>query len=380
MRVVVAQERPEPVEQIRGVLLSRGVDCSPADCVLFADLPVRLAQGGADLVLVRTRAGREAAMEAIRQAAALSSVPVMAIGPVTDAHHILELGRSGAREYLDEARLEDDLEAALQKLRQSRAVDYGHGAVVSVLAATPGGGVSTVAINLAFCWAGYPDQRVALAELGSEPADLAVNLDLQPKHPAADVYAHWERLDAALLRQALVTHAGRVSVLAHKPETLTVAPIELEAARRLVVLMKAMFTTSVLDLGHQPGDAYFEAARLSDAVALVVRLDVPGLRQARRLLRELVEQGVSREDIHLVANRYGQSGQVHWRTAEDTLGARFLEYVPEDGGRVNRALNQGEPVVRFAPRSSISRRLARLADRLTAECRKAGSAVGAAAR
>lgn len=370
MRVVIAQERPEPLEAIRSVLLGLGVDCGPADCVLFGELPVRLAQGGVDLVLVRTKAGRDAALESIRQTVTLTSVPVMAIGPVSDAHHILELGRSGAREYLDEARLPDDLEAALQKLRQTQAVDYGQGSVVAVLSATPGGGVSTVATNLAFCWAGYPDQRVALAELGTEPADLAVNLDLQPKHPAADVFAHWERLDASLLRQALVTHAGRVSVLAHKPETLNVDPIDPEAARRLVVLFKALFTTSVLDLGHLLTDAYFEAARLADTIVLVVRLDVPGLRQARRLLRELVERGVSREDIQLIANRYGQSGQVHWRTAEDTLGARFLEYIPEDGGRINRALNQGEPLVRFAPRATISRRLARLADRLTVECRK----------
>jgi pilus assembly protein CpaE len=363
MRVVLAHDNPEALEPVRQVLLGLGLECSAGDCVLFGDVPVRLAQGMPDLVLVRTASDQEAALDAIYHAVSLASVPVLALGPVTDAQHILQCTRSGAREYLDEDHLAEDLEAALEKL-QVAAGTSGPGGVVSVLSVTPGGGVTTVATNLAFAWAqAHPDQ-VGLVELGHEPPDLASNLDLKPPYRLAEVCENWQRLDLTLLRKALVQHPDGVWLLGHQPETLGVGPCDPRAVRRLVVLLRALLAQSVLDLGHLLGEEHYEAMRLSDQVAVVVRLDAPALRQARRLLQELDERGIPREQVHLVANRYGQPGQIGWRKAEEVLGASFAEYIPEDSGKLNRSLFQGRPVVRFAPGAGISRRLSRLAKRL----------------
>src|SRR5207247_1612219 len=103
--------------EVRQILLGLGSVCDTSDCVLFSELPARLALGPADLVLVRAEPGRDAAQAIIRQAAQLTPAPVMAYGPVSDARHILGIGRSGAREYLDEDRLRQDLEASLERLR-----------------------------------------------------------------------------------------------------------------------------------------------------------------------------------------------------------------------------------------------------------------------
>ena len=97
---------------------------------------------------------------------------------------------------------------------------------------------------------------------------------------------------------------------------------------------------------------------------VVVRLDVPALRQARRFMRMLIEHGLPRERIKLIANRYGQSGQIGWKKAEEALGAKFAEYVPEDSAAVNYALNQGQPLARARRRSGIVRRLGKLATAL----------------
>ena len=83
----------------------------------------------------------------------------------------------------------------------------------------------------------------------------------------------------------------------------------------------------MLDLGHALGEEQYEALRLSDQIIAVVRLDVPGLRQTRRLLSALHEQGIPGDRVRLVANRYGQPGQVPWKQAEETLGAPFLEFM-----------------------------------------------------
>lgn len=361
MRVVVGQDESESTEVIRRALLGLGLECGAADCVPLRDLGVRLAQAPTDLVLVQTGARADEALEAIRQALALTRSPILAVGPTSDARHILRTQECGARAYLDENRLEGELTAQLQRLGAAGEVKYAQGQTVGVVSATPGSGVTTVATNLAFAWAEHHPRQVALIELGREPADLALNLDLDPEHTITEAAANWQRMDAELLRRSMTAHPGGVQVLAHRPETLTVDRLEPQAVRKAVLLMRTLFTTSVLDLGHLLGDEHFEALRLCDHILIVVRLDIPALRQTRRLLALLGERAIPRERIQLLANRYGQSGQLPWKQAEEAVGAKFLEFIPDDSGRLNQALMQGQPLVRQSPSARIARTFTKLA-------------------
>jgi pilus assembly protein CpaE len=347
-----------------------GLECGAGDCVSFADLPVRLAKGDAEIVLVRVGTDIKAAQETIRQALALTKAPVLAVGPTSEARHILETLHSGAREYLDVDQFQASLETALNKLRAAGVVQHGQCLVVGVASATPGSGVSTVATNLAFIWGEQYRDKVALLELGREAASLALSLDLEPRFTVADVAANWQRLDVAFLRQSLTPHGGGVQVLAYKPETLEVDPIEPQAVRKTLILLRSTYSAAVLDLGHAFGEEHFEAMRLCDAVAVVVRLDVPALRQTRKLLRLCAERGVPRDRIRLVANRYGQSGQIAWKKAEEAVGAPFAEYLPDDSGKLNQALNQGQPLVRASRHGSLARRFAKLAKQLNGQTEK----------
>src|SRR5262249_3574924 len=154
---------------------------------------------------------------------------------------------SGAREYLDEKRLGDDLQAALEKLRQAGVVKHGQGLVVSVVSATPGSGVSTVAANLAFAWADKSPLKVALLELGQGAACLASCLALQPQPTVAEVAENWQRMDATLLRQSMSAHPEGVCVLAKKPDSLPAGPLELQAIRKTILLLRTVFEKAVLD-------------------------------------------------------------------------------------------------------------------------------------
>jgi pilus assembly protein CpaE len=364
MRVIVGVERADQVEPIRKLLLGLGLECGQDDCVPLTDLAMRLAKGPAELVLAGVRPDQVEDLGMIRQALTLTGAPVLAMGPTTDPQHILQTTRAGAREYLDEANLGEDLPAALEKLRQSGEVKGRTGLVVSVISATPGSGVTTVATNLAFTWAQKYPERVALVELGREAADLALSLDLNPVHTVADVAHNWQRMDAALLQKSMTAHAGGVKVLAYKPETLAGEAIEPQVVRKAVILLHSLYAVSVLDLGHSLSDEHCEAMRLSDIIAVVLRLDVPALRQARQFLRQCAEKGVPRDRIRLIANRYGQRGQVAWKKAEEAVGAPFADYIPEDSGKLNQALNHGQPVVRYSRFAGITRRFAKLANQL----------------
>jgi pilus assembly protein CpaE len=286
------------------------------------------------------------------------------MGPAADAGQILLYLQGGAREFVDESRLQENLEKALDRLSVSSEVRPGQGIVIGVVSATPGGGVTTVATNLAFVQARKHPNQVALIEMGRGAADLALALDLKPRHTVADVHQDHERLDARLLRQSMLEHPGGVQILTQKSGALTVEPLPPLTVRKSVILLRTIYAVSVLDLGHDLGEEHYEALRLCDSVALVVRLDVPALKHARRLAQELEKRGVPPARIQLVANRYGQKGQVPWKNAEEAVGGKFAGWLTEDPGRVNAALNQGQPVVTASSYSGITRRFYKLAEQL----------------
>jgi pilus assembly protein CpaE len=365
MRIVVAYEEPSQRDYLRQLALSLGLECGAADCVSHGDLKVRLAREPHDLILVVIGSHVVQSLAVIQQAATHSKAPVLAAGPSNDPQVILQAIRGGAREYLDETNLREELNAALEKLTQGGFVQYRQGKLIAVTAALPGTGVSTIAANLAFAFADKQPRRVALAELGAGVPELALLLDVEPRHTVADLKELWDRLDSTMLMQSLVEHPAGVNVLAYKPETLYAPHLALEPLQQTFMLLKSMFEAAVLDLGHHLDGALMRSLTLCDAVLVAVRLDVPSLRLSRKVLNLLTnEHGIAAGRIHVIANRYGQRKQIAWKQAEESLGRPIFESIPDDSSTLNEAINQGTPLIRTARRASITRSFDKLAGRL----------------
>jgi pilus assembly protein CpaE len=364
MRVVLASETAAGREQLRPQLLGAGLECGAADCVPFAELEARLAQAGADIVVVHVGGEPASALSLVQKLAGRVTVPVLAVGISGDPQVALQVLRAGAREYLDEVKLREELPAALEKLRQTGAVRFKVGRTVAVTAGCPGCGVTTVASNLAFALAGSAPKQVVLAELATDVPSLALALDLKPRHSADDLVRDWDRTDATMLQQSLAEHAGGVQVLAYAAETLNAAPVEPPVMRHLALLLRTLYDWTVLDLGHSAHAAAVEAMLLADAVVVVTRLDVPALRLTRRYLKELSERGIPKDRMQVVANFYGQRRQIAWKQAQESLGTAVAVWLPDDPASMNQSLNQGQPLMKMAPGVKLSKRIGELAQQL----------------
>ena len=365
MHVVIIQEQPHQRETPRQIVLGLGLVCSADDCVTFDAMPLRLAQGQVDLVLVQVGRDVRLAQRAIQQALPLTTAPVMAVGPTKDPQLILRMVRAGARRYLDERYLREELQHAIDQLLPTLgAAGEPKGRLLAVTSAVPGIGVSTVAANTAFALAQTYPGRVALAELTSGVPSLSLTLDLAPRFLLSDVLQNWERLDTTMLRQALCDHPAGLAVLAHPADTLSTPPLAAPAVRTLVLLLRSMFDDVVADLGHTLDAATLEAMKLAERVLVVTRLDVPALRLTRKYVQQLLQRGLPAERVHLIANRFGQGCQVAWKQAEQAVVLPIQDTIPDDAVAVNRAMNMGVPLVRAARSARITRSFAALAERL----------------
>lgn len=374
MRIVIATDSPETRDLFRQAILGIGLECGAEDCIALDAVPGRLAHGSVDLLLVNQGADAATGLEAIRLAAAQAKVAVLATGPVDDPQRIMRALRAGAREYLDYQHPREELLAALAKLGPTSATDSRQGRLIAVTSACPGAGVTTVATGLAFTLSARQEQ-VVLAEVGNGVPELALDLDLEPRNSIADFIRDWHRMDTTMLRHALVEHTSGVQVLAYPPGVLVPEPWQAPALRQLLLLLRKTCDVAVLDLGHAAEGAYLEALLLADAIVVVTRLDVPGLRLSRHYLNNLLEAHAYRANIHVVANRYGQRRQLPWRSAQEALGMPMRAWLPENPAGVNEALNHGQPLTQAAPRGSLMRQFKRLAGELSKAMQANGFAV-----
>ncbi len=369
MRVVIARQAGVLRDRLRETVLGLGLECAAADCVSHEELPGRLSQAPADLVLVGLGADLADSLQAVARTYELTSAPVFAVGLSSNSADILQALRSGAREHLHESDVREELLVALNKLKQAGNVAPRWGKVVAVTGAQPGLGVTTITGNLGFALARYYPAKVVVAEMAASVPALALNLNITPTHDMEALVAAWDRLDSTLLRRALVNHPRHLSVLAQPPDQLQPVAMPPAAARNLTILLRSMFDFTIVDLGHHLDETRASVLALADKVIVVLRLDVPAVRLSQQFLRQLTDQGVATESVVLIVNRYGQRRQFSWKKAQQALGLSVAEWIPDDPARLNQAVNFGQPLVQFARSAAITRRFARLARQLNGQRR-----------
>jgi len=358
MRIILADNQRKRGDELRRILLGEGLTCDAEDLVDYRGLVGRLTGMKSDLVLVSINGSSEEALAAIRAAHQITEVPILAAGQPATVEAVREAMRAGAREFLDLSRLRAELPEAIIKL----GVDSGsgqRGEVISLFSPSGGVGVSTMSINLAVRFADSTDGEVALVDLKPAPSDLALLLDLEPKHTLDDICLQSERMDRRMLRGTLSAHSSGLWVLSQAgyPDGGGILQNTLtdQTVGRLLTLMRRIYSVSIVDLAHTLSPPQIEAMRLSTFVGLIVRPDVPGLHRARWALDTIAKMGLRRERFKLVLNRCGGRDQIDAARVEEILGIEVFQQIPEDRRVVSRAVNRGVPVVELSKMSRLSR-------------------------
>lgn len=356
--------------QVSTILVQLRQEC-PASHILRLDVAVATLEGIASvaskppaakeskyIVLIALAPDPDAALTVVRELRRRAFVRILAVGPTTDTKLVLRAMREGASEYLDQSELQVELPEALQRLEAGTS-----GRIIGVLAPGGGGGASTIAANVATVLA-QKYHRCALIDLKLEAGDLAPLLDLKPKHTLTDVCQNLDRLDYSLLQSCLSQCDSGVQLLAAPARIADVPGVTPEAIDLILSLICRHFPIVILDLDHTFRAEQRQALLRVDLILLVLRLDFISLRNTRITLSFLQEIGVPVQKVRIVANRVGEPNQLTVAQVEESLGAKIVKVIPDDQKTVNRANNNGIPVVLQAPTAKVSRSLMDLASSL----------------
>lgn len=331
----------------------------------------RAALGDARVVLIEVDPASPQSLRRLAEAAQLPLRP-MVVGALRDPTlaQMRLLLREGAQDVIALPLQADDIETLLVQIRKEiaagRAGAQPRGKLVSIVKSVGGVGATAVATQAA-CLLAEQEARarrtVCLIDLDLQFGNAAVYLGESPKLTIQDMLDAGARVDGAFLNSVTALHGSGLNIIAAPQDMMPLEAVDTDLMCELVEIAAREHDTVLLDLPGNWTNWSLSLATRSNIVLLVSELSVPSLRQARRQLDLLRQQGSSDLDVRILLNRY-EKGLFKSLKLDDAAGVlgRPVDYtVANDFPLVSAALDQGVRLTDIKAKNKVTRDLATLA-------------------
>jgi len=364
------------------VVLSTDLDnFNEIRAALATDNRVKLLSGGNDVDQVHDEVvrlkpsaaiislGRESerAIKLIqRLTAECPDTAVISAAQETSADLILQSLRAGAREFLRLPIKADELKPVFDRISEFCAgrteAAKKTGRIAAVFSCKGGCGTSFIATNIAASL----NLPTVLVDLNFEAGDLPQFLGLNPKYSIVDLVARKEKLDERLISVLVAPYSANLHLIAAPKEVDPIEKIKPEQVFSVLQRLRECYGFVMLDPPHTLDAITLAALDQSDDIVLVLTLDLPAIRSAKRALHIFDRVGYPRTKIRIVVNRWSKQFDFDLDQVERTLGGPVIASLPSDYQTVVESINLGTPLVKSNARSKIAKEIERIAQALTA--------------
>ena len=383
-RIAIVDPNESSRESLRTMLLGVDFVWLEAECARYEYFFDVIQQSSPDLVIVALDGDKAKALGMVGQLAAdHPRLPIVTVS--SDSQALLQSLQRGAKHFLTQPVTLEDLVGALRRSLAdapqtgSRPGSAGSiqapkaaGQIISVLGSRGGVGCTSIAVNLAATLASQPENQVALIDLdlAMGDADIAIELPGNDNLSMGDLARNIERLDMNYLKRALVKHPETgLSVLRHPLEIHEIGGIHEGHVERILNLLKISYTHLVLDLSKALLPTDLMALRMSHLVLLIAQLELSSLRNVVRLIHSLSPEGDLGDKLRVVVNRAGSEiatdDGITIKKAEEVIGKPIFWQIPNDAKAMIGSRVEGQPLVKFAPRSKVQQSFQGLVHTLT---------------
>ncbi len=376
-RVAIVDPSDSTREPLRNLLLGIDTVWLEAECSRYEFFWDVVQQSNPDLAIVALDADPNRALQLIQYLVAeMQQMPILAVSSRTDGQFILQVLRSGAKEFLTQPLVLEELLSAMTRVRKAGTgsdpnmpgIGGRESLVIAVAGSRGGVGTTSLAVNIG-CSLAQEQNNVALVDLDLALGDADVSLDLMPDYTLADVAMNIDRLDMTFLRRSLSKHSTGLCLLPHPVQLDDVSMIQEEHLQRVIGLLRAAYSHVILDLSKSFLPTDFTAMKFADIILLVAQLELTSLRNVVRLMLSLTNAENMADKVRIVLNRVGADSQeITLKKAEETIGRPVFWQVPNDSKNMINSRNEGKPLVQYAPRSNLCKSIQTLA---TALCQPA---------
>ncbi len=280
---------------------------------------------------------------------------------------ILQSFRSGATEFLRQPLVESEIASVFAKIEQSiiHPEESHLGRVIAVYASKGGCGTTFVTANLAASLTRLTRKRACVVDLNLQAGDQPLYLGLEPHYSIHDVVRNFDRLDDQLLASYLTQRSKHLSLLAAPTEMGKDEDVRVEHVTRAISLLRAQSEYVVIDPPRMLNEITIAALDAADDLVLLLTLDIPAIRSARRALDIFTRLGYDRSRIKVVINRYTKTPEFDLKQVEKVLESPVFATITNDYQAAIASINVGEPLVLSKNQSRVVQDFGYLASKLT---------------
>jgi pilus assembly protein CpaE len=279
---------------------------------------------------------------------------------------ILQSFRSGAMEFLRQPLVDSEVAAIFSKIEQIAVKPEDlHGRVVAVYASKGGCGTTFVTANLAASLARVSRKRTCIVDLNLQAGDQPLYLGVEPTYSIHDVVRNFDRLDDQLLSSYLTQRSKHISLLAAPTEIGKDEDVRVEHVTRAIGLLRSHVDYVVIDPPRMLNELTISALDAADDKILLLTLDIPAIRSAKRTLDIFTRLGYDRSQIKVVINRYAKTPEFDLKQVGKVLETEVFATISNDYQAAISSINVGEPLVLSKNQSRVIQDFAHLAAKLS---------------
>lgn len=306
----------------------------------------------------------------------LPQTAVMVCSPNREPDFLIKVIQLGIREFVPLPLIRSEMEAALERVwtgkKRNRMVpEAGQGGRILAITGLKGGmGTTSVAVNLAVTLAEKYPERVALVDLGRPFPDVAKFLDQAQRNSIFDLNGHGDDLDADFVQKTLCLHSTGLAVLHGCANFLQWQLLDPRVLEKVWAILRSKYDWIVIDLSHWLDDLYLKTIQEADQVILLTDLQIPNVKNLKSLWEILQKQGLTREKVKIVVNRYHKmnGNEVALEGLERIQRQPVFYTLPDDHQALSESINHGVPLRDLAPRSKLCRGLRQMTEELVSAC------------
>jgi len=370
LRIATVDPNEGTRNSLKSLLLGIDTVWLEAECSRYEFFMDVINQTQPDIALVNVDSDPGKAVELIGEMTrAAPQCAVLVISGSQEGSLILQVMRSGAREFLNLPLQLDDFIAALDRIRGTGGTDgEGNGRtgqIITVVGAGGGVGSTSLSVNLAAALGRDPGSSPVIIDLDLTLGDADVWLDIIPDFTIRDVSENIARLDYGLLKRSLTRHDCGVYLLPRPVEVESQDLVRPDDLRRILALLKATFSHLIIDVSKSFGPLDLSAMEVSDRILLVAQLDLSCLRNVVRVMQFLEQQDGLDKKVEIIVNRMGlEDTDISLSKALETIGREVFWQLPNDYATMVGSRNSGVPLCQHAPKARLTRSIADLTRRL----------------